>query len=71
MTGQVTFLDEPTGWGLILGDDGRVYVLRRRDTQAPVLRPGDPVAFEPLATRRGMLAVAVQRRPAAAGAPPS
>ena len=69
MTGQVTFLDQPTGWGLVLGDDGRVYVLRRRDVQGPPLVAGDHVSFEPFGSPRGLLALGVQRAPAPAGTP--
>ena len=69
MTGQVTFLDEPTGWGLILGDDGRVYVLRRRGAHGPPLTPGDHVSFEPFGTPRGLFALGVHSTPAPAGGP--
>jgi|RhiMetdeSRZDD1v2_1073273.scaffolds.fasta_scaffold1483026_2 hypothetical protein len=69
MTGQVTFLDEPTGWGLILGDDGRVYVVRRRRAHGAPLCAGDHVTFEPFGTPRGLVALGVQRSTTPAAGP--
>jgi hypothetical protein len=38
VTGQVKFYDEPTAWGLILGDDGGLYVVRGNRLPGPPLR---------------------------------
>ena len=50
MTGRIEFYDEPTAWGVILGEDGRVYVVR--GSRAPGAAPtaaggGTPVLPAP------------------------
>ena len=61
MTGRIEFYDEPTAWGVILGEDGRVYVVR--GTRAPGAGPrvGDTVIFEPRDTTTGLRADTVRR----------
>lgn len=61
MTGQIEFYDEPSAWGIILGADGRLYVVRGNHIQTPPPRVGEPVAFEPHETPGGLRAVAVRR----------
>ncbi len=63
MQGRVEFYDEPTAWGVILGEDGRVYVLRGSRAPGAAPRVGDTVSFEPRATSTGLRADAVRRMP--------
>ena len=46
-TGRVEFYDRPTAWGLIVGDDQDLYVVRGPDGRGPALRVGERVSFEP------------------------
>lgn len=46
-TGRVEFYDRPTAWGLILGDDQDLYVVRGREGRSGALRVGERVSFEP------------------------
>lgn len=46
-TGRVEFYDRPTAWGLIVGDDQDLYVVRGRDGRGAAPRVGERVAFEP------------------------
>jgi hypothetical protein len=46
-TGRIEFYDRPTAWGLILGDDQDLYVVRGRDGRGTPLRVGERVSFEP------------------------
>ena len=70
ISGQVEFYDEPSGWGLIRGDDGRLYDLRASQLAGPLPRVGDRVLFEPQAASGGPRATGVRRiKPAAALAP--
>lgn len=46
-TGRIEFYDRPTAWGLIIGDDQDLYVIRGRDGRAAALRVGERVSFEP------------------------
>ena len=39
-TGRIEFYDRPTAWGLIVGDDQELYVLRGRDGRAASPRGG-------------------------------
>jgi cold shock CspA family protein len=59
--GQVEFYDEPSGWGLIRGTDGRLYDLRAAQLSAPPPRIGERVLFEPQPAPGGPRAVAVRR----------
>ena len=61
MNGQVKFYDEPTGWGLIVGDDGALYMLRGGQLADAAPRVGERVAFEPQAGVGGLRAAAVRR----------
>ena len=42
-TGRIEFYDRPTAWGLILGDDQELYVVRGRDGRGALLRVGERV----------------------------
>jgi len=46
-TGRIEFYDRPTAWGLIIGDDHDLYVVRGRDGRGAALRVGERVSFEP------------------------
>jgi cold shock CspA family protein len=46
-TGRVEFYDRPTAWGLIVGDDQDLYVVRGRDGRGTAPRVGERVSFEP------------------------
>ncbi|OGK79680.1 MAG: hypothetical protein A2X52_04855 [Candidatus Rokubacteria bacterium GWC2_70_16] len=61
MTGRIEFYDEPTAWGVILGEDGRVYVVRGSRAPGAAPRVGDTVSFEPRDTTTGLRADAVRR----------
>jgi hypothetical protein len=76
-TGRVEFYDRPTLWGLIMGDDQELYVVRGRDGRGALPRVGERVAFEPQTTGDGKRAAEVRlvnrglasfgREPASAG----
>jgi len=61
MVGYMTFYDEPSAWGLILGEDERVYVVRGSHLIGPAPRVGEKVHFEPQQAGRALKAVAVRR----------
>ncbi|HEV8438129.1 MAG TPA: hypothetical protein VGT40_08545 [Methylomirabilota bacterium] len=61
MTGEVKFYDEATAWGLILGADGALYVVRGGRLLGAPLRIGDTVIFEPQPAPGGPRATAVRR----------
>ena len=61
MTGYMTFYDEPSAWGLIMGDDERIYVVRGNHVLGAAPRVGEKVRFEPDEQGRGLRAVAVRR----------
>jgi hypothetical protein len=61
MIGYMTFYDEPSAWGLIVGDDERLYVVRGRHLVGPSPRVGEKVRFDPEDTGRGLQALAVRR----------
>jgi cold shock CspA family protein len=46
-TGRIEFYDRPTAWGLIIGDDQDLYVIRGRDGRGTSPRVGERVSFEP------------------------
>ena len=48
-TGRIEFYDRPTAWGLIIGDDQELYVVRGRDGRGLAPRVGERVSFEPQA----------------------
>ncbi|HEU4437817.1 MAG TPA: hypothetical protein VFT36_01130 [Methylomirabilota bacterium] len=76
-TGRIEFYDRPTAWGLILGDDQELYVVRGRDGRGAMPRVGERVAFEPQTAGDGKRAAEVRlvsrglapmgREPAASG----
>ena len=45
-TGRIEFYDRPTAWGLIVGDDQELYVVRGRDGRGVPPRVGERVSFE-------------------------
>ena len=45
-TGRIEFYDRPTAWGLIVGDDQELYVVRGRDGRGASPRVGERVSFE-------------------------
>jgi hypothetical protein len=59
-TGRIEFYDRPTAWGLILGDDQELYVVRGRDGRGALPRVGERVAFEPQTTGDGKRAAEVR-----------
>jgi cold shock CspA family protein len=59
-TGRVEFFDRPTLWGLILGDDQELYVVRGRDGRGALPRVGERVAFESKTTGDGKRAAEVR-----------
>ncbi len=61
MTGTMTFYDEPSAWGLIMGDDERIYVMRGVHVIGAPPRVGDKVRFEPDEAGRALRAVAIRR----------
>lgn len=61
MTGYMTFYDEPSAWGLIMGDDDRLYVVRGPHLLGPSPRVGEKVRFEPEQSGRALKALAVRR----------
>ncbi|HYB71418.1 MAG TPA: hypothetical protein VEH80_12120 [Candidatus Bathyarchaeia archaeon] len=52
-TGQIAFFDRPTAWGLIMGDDQELYVIRGRDGSGLWPRVGERVSFESQSTPDG------------------
>ncbi len=76
-TGRIEFYDRPTAWGLIMGDDQELYVVRGRDGRGMMPRVGERVAFEPQTAGDGKRAAEVRlvnrglasvgREPASAG----
>jgi cold shock CspA family protein len=68
MRGQVKFYDERSAWGLVLGDDGKLYgVTGARPTDAAAFTEGEYVLFEPQAAPGGPRAAAVRRLRSAEG----
>jgi len=59
-TGRIEFYDRPTAWGLIVGDDQDLYVVRGRDGRGAVLRVGERVSFEPQPRTDGKRAAEVR-----------
>ncbi|MGH7374229.1 MAG: hypothetical protein ACREJY_08395 [Candidatus Rokuibacteriota bacterium] len=59
-TGRIEFYDRPTAWGLIMGDDQELYVVRGRDGRGTALRVGERVSFEPPAAPDGKRAAEVR-----------
>jgi cold shock CspA family protein len=61
ITGYLKFFDGPSAWGLILGEDGGLYVVRGDQLLEPTPQTGQKVAFEPQKTRTGLRALSVRR----------
>jgi cold shock CspA family protein len=61
MLGRLRFYDAPTAWGLIVGDDGRLYVVRGPSMHEPSPQEGEHVSFEPVRTSNGLRALGVRR----------
>jgi hypothetical protein len=59
-TGRIEFYDRPTAWGLIVGDDQELYVVRGRDGRGLTPRVGERVAFEPQTAGDGKRAAEVR-----------
>ena len=59
-TGRIEFYDRPTAWGLIIGDDQDLYVVRGRDGRGAAPRVGERVSFEPQAGTDGKRAAEVR-----------
>ncbi len=59
-TGRIEFYDRPTAWGLIIGDDQDLYVVRGRDGRGATPRVGERVSFEPETRADGKRAAEVR-----------
>ena len=59
-TGRIEFYDRPTAWGLIIGDDQDLYVVRGRDGRGAAPRVGERVSFEPQTGTDGKRATEVR-----------
>jgi len=59
-TGRIEFYDRPTAWGLIIGDDQDLYVVRGRDGRGTAPRVGERVSFEPQVSADGKRAAEVR-----------
>jgi cold shock CspA family protein len=67
MTGRLRFYDSPTAWGVVLGDDGQLYMIQGQPASGMPLRLGERVRFEPAPGPGGPRATGVQRLDAAKG----
>jgi len=63
MNGQIKFYDEKAAWGVIQGEDGRLYGVRGGQLGGPLPRIGERVVFEPEAAPGGPRAADVRRLP--------
>lgn len=61
MTGDMKFYDEATAWGVVVGEDGRLYVVRGPHLVTPRPDAGDAVTFEPRRAPGGLRAVDVRK----------
>jgi len=61
MHGLIKFYDDVAAWGVIQGEDGRLYSVRGGQLGAPPPRIGDRVAFEPEPAAGGPRAADVRR----------
>ena len=61
MVGQITFYDESTAWGIILGADGGLYAMRGAQLSGLPVQVGERVVFEPQPAPGGPRAAAVRR----------
>jgi hypothetical protein len=70
MHGEISFYDEPSAWGVIVGQDGRLYEFRGAQIAGPPPRLGERVLFEPQASGRRRRAAVVRRLGAAPASRP-
>jgi len=68
MTGRLRFYDLPTAWGVVLGDDGQLYMIVGQPTSGVPFRLGERIRFEPVPGPGGPRATGVQRLDAVKGA---
>ena len=68
MTGRLRFYDLPTAWGVVVGDDGQLYMMHGQPTSGAPLRVGERVRFEPALGPGGPRATGVQRLDTVKGA---
>ena len=61
MTGRLRFYDAPTAWGLVVGDDGHLYMIHGQPASGAPLRVGERVRFEPSTGPGGLRATGVHR----------
>jgi len=61
VTGRLRFYDRPSAWGLIAGDDGRLYMVRGDQLPAPLPGEDERITFEPVDGAGGPRATGVQR----------
>ena len=61
LRGEISFYDVSTNWGLIAGDDGRLYAVRGDQFSGQQPRLGERVSFAPLDLPGGPRAIGVQR----------
>jgi len=61
MTGRLRFYDPPTAWGVVLGDDGQLYMIVGQPTSGVPFRLGERIRFEPAPGPGGPRATGVQR----------
>ena len=61
MVGLLKFYDDDAGWGVILGEDGRLYAVRQVQLIPPRSEAGDRVSFEPRKAPGGLRAIEVRR----------
>jgi cold shock CspA family protein len=64
VTGELKFYDARSGWGVIKGDDTRLYAVTQANVAERPLRVGDRVNFEPRPMAGGPQATAVRRQSA-------
>jgi cold shock CspA family protein len=61
MTGRLRFYDAATAWGVIVADEGGLYMLYGQPVTGAPLRDGERVRFEAAAGPGGPRAIGVQR----------
>jgi cold shock CspA family protein len=61
MTGRLRFYDHATAWGVIVADEGGLYMLYGQPVTGAPLREGERVRFEPATGPGGLRAAGVQR----------
>jgi cold shock CspA family protein len=60
MTGCVRFYDGATRWGVVVGDDGGLYMIQGQPL-GPPFRDGERIRFEPMQAPGGPRATSIQR----------